>query len=405
MQRRIGIIRCSPIMMGKAFWLFYIMILIRNIIELLEVALRGETQIANLFSYAMFAYAVFAIIAYSNNQNRLKTVSSLACIVAFFELSAALFKNNSVYIQDSIQNVLLTCFPHFAIALGISDYDDLEERMERYFPVYIILSWLLIILAYSGLVIMKSNDYMKIAYDIMIPIGISGYLATKYRDVRHYALFIVSAVALLFIGCRGAFAAVAIAFLISLFRVEENKKMRWITTIVAVLIFIFFNEILEFASYILGLIGYDSRIITRISQGSLFQSTGRDLIRLRIMEYAQNQGFRMFGIFGDRYLGGITMNNETYLHNIVLEFVIDYGIFLGIVLLVVMAFMIIRHWKKSSHSELVILSLFTTMTLVKLMLSNSYLVDSLFYSFLGLQFSAGYLQKIRRIQQAQGGTE
>ena len=67
MKRGIGVIICSPIMMGKAFWLFYIMILIRNIIELLEVALRGETQIENFFSYAMFAYAVFAIIAYSSS--------------------------------------------------------------------------------------------------------------------------------------------------------------------------------------------------------------------------------------------------------------------------------------------------------------------------------------------------
>ena len=243
---------------------------------------------------------------------------------------------------------------------------------------------------------------MKIAYDIMIPIGVSGYLATKYRDFKHYALFIVSAVALLFIGCRGAFAAVAVAFLISLFRVENNRRMRWITTIVAVLIFLFFNEILEFSSYVLGLIGYDSRIITRISQGSFFQSTGRDLIRLRIMGYAQNQGFRMFGIFGDRYLGGITMNNETYIHNIALEFVIDYGIILGILLLVILAFMIIRNWRRSSHSELVILSLFSAMTIVKLMLSNSYLVDPLFYSFLGLQFSAGYLQNQRRIQRKGG---
>lgn len=402
MQRKIGVIRCSPIMMGKAFWLFYIMILIRNIIELLEVALRGETQIANFFSYAMFAYAVFAIIAYSNTHNLLKSACSLVFIVVFFELSALLFKNNATYIHDSILNVLLTCFPHFAIALGISDYDDLQERMEKYFPIYMILSWLLIVLAYSGLVIMKSNDYMKIAYDIMIPIGVSGYLATKYRDFKYYALFIVSAVALLFIGCRGAFAAVAVAFLISLFKVEDNRRMRWITMIVAVLIFLFFNEILEFSSYVLGLIGYDSRIITRISQGSFFQSTGRDLIRLRIMGYAQNQGFRMFGIFGDRYLGGITMNNETYIHNIALEFVIDYGIILGILLLVILAFMIIRNWRRSSHSELVILSLFSAMTIVKLMLSNSYLVDPLFYSFLGLQFSAGYLQNQRRIQRKGG---
>ena len=97
MQRKIGVIRCSPIMMGKAFWLFYIMILIRNIIELLEVALRGETQIANFFSYAMFAYAVFAIIAYSNTHNRLKSACSLVFIVVFFELSALLFKNNATY--------------------------------------------------------------------------------------------------------------------------------------------------------------------------------------------------------------------------------------------------------------------------------------------------------------------
>jgi hypothetical protein len=82
--------------------------------------------------------------------------------------------------------------------------------------------------------------------------------------------------------------------------------------------------------------------------------------------------------------------------------VIDYGIILGILLLVILAFMIIRNWRRSSHSELVILSLFYAMTIVKLMLSNSYLVDPLFYSFLGLQFSAGYLQNQRRIQRKGG---
>lgn len=401
MQKRIGVISCRPIMMGKAFWTFFIMILIRNLIELLELSIRGETQFANLFSYLMFLYAVFAIVAYSTTQTKIRTVFSLAVLVGFFEISAYIFKNNAVYIQGSLLNILLTCFPHFAIALGITDYDDLEERMERYFPLYIILAWVLLLFTYSGVIKMQTSDYMKLAYDVMIPIGISGYLATKYKDTKHYVLFIASAIALLFIGCRGAFAAVLVEFLISLFRVEASKRMRFITITLAILLFIFFNQLLEFASYVLGLIGYNSRIITRISEGSIFQSSGRELIRMRIMGYAADQGYKMFGIFGDRYIGGVTMNTEIYLHNIALEFVIDYGIFLAIALFVLLTVMIITHWKRSTHSELVIVSFFTVLMIVKLMLSNSYLIDSLFYSFLGLQLSVGLLQRQRRHQQSQ----
>lgn len=398
MKRGIGVIICSPIMMGKAFWSFHIMILIRNLIELLELSIRGETQFANYFSYLMLIYVMFVVIAYTTTPKKISIILSLVLLVGCFEASALIFKNNAVYIQGSLLNVLISFFPYYIVALGIIDFDDLEERMERYFPLYILLAWLLLLFAYTGVIRMQTSDYMKIAYDVMIPIGISGYLATKHRDARYYILFIVSATALLFIGCRGAFAAVLAVFLMSLFMIEKNKRMRLITIMLAVLLVVFFKQIIELADFLLGLIGYDSRIITRINTASFFQSSGREVIRTHIMGYAGDHGYKMFGIFGDRYLGGLTMNSETYIHNIALEFVIDYGIYLGIALLVLLTVMIITHWKRATHSELVILSVFTTMMVVKLMVSSSYLTDPTFFSFLGLQLSVGNLQRKRNLQ-------
>ena len=74
-----------------------------------------------------------------------------------------------------------------------------------------------------------------------------------------------------------------------------------------------------------------------------------------------------------------------YVHNIILEFITDYGFVGGIGLFLLLLWQIIRKIKQSYpvSSLLLLVSIFTG---IHLSLSGSYLMDTMFFIMLGLLF-------------------
>lgn len=361
------------------------MSLLGSIIEMVELSFRGETQIANYFSYALLLYMLFAIVVYTSAKQKLKIALAFACPIVVVFATSLFFPNNSVYAYDALKVIYLACLPKLVIASCVTDFDDLLKQMKKVAVPLLILSWILIIMVYTGFIDTVQNNYMKIAYDIALPISIWGYLAITEKKFLTYLLFIISAVALFFIGCRGAFIVVVTFYVVALFMIgEHNIKARIATIVILLLVIIFFDNILSIADGFLSSLGYDSRIIAKASSNMLFSSKGREIIQTGVMSYAQGNSFVPFGLFGDRYLTGLLVGASSYMHNIVLEFIIDYGIFMGILLFVSLLFWAVYSFIKGNKAYRHVLVLFLVLSIVKLLFSTSYLIEDSFYSLIGI---------------------
>lgn len=398
MQRRIGTIKISQYSINEAFWKCYLLSLIGNIIEMIELSFRGETQIANYVSYAILLYMLFAIIAYTSSNQKMKIVVAFICPIGAVFVTSLIFPNNSVYAYDALKAVYLACLPKLIIAASVKDFDDLLLRMKKMATPLLLVSWVLIIMVYTGFIDTVQNNYMKIAYDITLPISILGYLAISDKKFSSYFWFITSTAALFFIGCRGAFVVVVVFYVIALFIIGEHNTKAKIATIIGFLfIIIFFDEILYIAGSFLSSIGYDSRIIAKASSNMLFSSNGREIIQTGVLTYAQNNSFKPFGLFGDRYLTGALIGASSYMHNIVLEFIIDFGIIMGIILFSMLIIWMLYSFKKGDKAYRHILVLFFSLSIIKLMFSTSYLIEDSFYCFLGILI-AGISLRCNQVQ-------
>ena len=78
--------------------------------------------------------------------------------------------------------------------------------------------------------------------------------------------------------------------------------------------------------------------------------------------------------------------NSCYPHNFILEFLSDYGIFIGSILLFVLLIKIIISLKTYDYYSKMIIVLIVSMELVRLLVSSSYIRSPLFFILLGILF-------------------
>lgn len=381
-----GKIKITPQTINKVFWGIFILTFIRNIIEKVEVNIVGVTTIASVISYIMLAYLFGAIILLSDKAQKFRIVLVVVLISTFLLLSEWIFPNNSVYILNALPVLYLSCIPNLCLASMIKDFEDLCNQMKKNAKFFIALCWILMLLCFTGIISSEKTNYMSIAYDMMIPIVIYSFCVVNNPSIIKYIILVATYIAYFFIGCRGAFLAVLIAYLIFVF-LNKNKSLKpKIFTLLAIIILIFsYSFALEMVENIFNSLGYSSRMLTKIlSTKSFFISSGRDEIREAYMGYAKYNDYKMFGIFGDRYIGEITSNRESYIHNIVLEFIIDYGLTFGVLLLLLLICWGVKRFIKADKYAKSILLIFIIPTMIKLSLSNSYLIEYLFYVVIGL---------------------
>ena len=120
------------------------------------------------------------------------------------------------------------------------------------------------------------------------------------------------------------------------------------------------------------------RSINKLLSGKFFVSEGRDVLKDTVMEGILKKPLLGYGIAGDRTLIGI------YVHNIVLELLVSYGIPVGICLTGVIGFLIWRGYCRADTDQgKNLILLLACAVMIKLMMSGTYLQEELFFLLLG----------------------
>ncbi len=225
---------------------------------------------------------------------------------------------------------------------------------------------------------------MDFAYKLLPHVCLVGYYALKKTNIVNVALAVAGSVFLFSLGTRGAVLCLLVFFaLVCLFLLNGKKRIFFVSlaSVSAVLLFtgnVLF-DLLDFLEPIFKKFGLSLRIIEKIRDDVLFDSKGRDIIREKLLASLKDHEFWGYGLFGDRLVAG------DYAHNLIIELMIDFGIVMGIAILVALLVLILRRLIKCHNTDQrAFILLLVCSTVVKMMLTGSYLTESYFFLLIGI---------------------
>lgn len=276
---------------------------------------------------------------------------------------------------------LLIHLPVFFLLINKFSLESLKETMIQYSIITITVSTLCFIL-----LIFKNiyQDYMTSSYFLLFPCALC--VSEKKTYIR--ALGFIALATILYLGCRGATIIILLYLTINdMFYIKDNSWHFNVKLFLVCLIIAFFllNEI-RGSSFFLDehqLYSRQSQLLNR-EESSYFYSESRSLI----FEEALNN-LEVFGkgLFADRTLDSDVKMFSAYVHNFYLEILIDFGLFIGvaiILLFIYFIFSILKAIFKAHDSTFFSFGLITILVLlIKFAVSSSFLTSTDFLFCLG----------------------
>lgn len=385
-------------------WLVALPSLCIYIAEMKEIIpLFGVIQ---LLIYPITYTLGFAALLVSINKKKENALVSLSLIMVLV-INALIFPATNDYLIDmrisdspivafalsDLMFILFISIPAFCL-VGICEPHKLEEELENSsLPIC-----LMFILTYVYRAFFSSTYfyYMNIAYGV-IPWILFAYCSLSRNGSVFVKTVVFTTIPLILLsGCRGA-ALTVLLFLVVYHIIDRNNrritKKKIILTCMGVVLGIVLIINIEKVSYELYSFlkerGFTSRTL------ELFLGTGyeKGLLHYEDRENLQTPLLRSirlggYGLYGDRLL----TKTHTYAHNVILEWLIDFGWLIGGVLSSVFISRILNSFKviyrNTNQSSRDLLCVAVAVLCCKYMFSASYLHAPEFWFLSGLVFIA-----------------
>ena len=324
--------------------------------------------------YRVFLTAIPMIVAIILGYNRNKRIFiitySFFLILLLYNL--VVFPLNSEYIlYEAVRFTLPVVIPSCLCLLCLSDMRVFED-------VLYYISWITFCLAiyyvlgvtFGG--IMFNGYNMSFSYGLLLPM-ISLYSRKNSYSVIASMLLFIFVIAL---GSRGAAVFFSLYVIVDIILFNRKFLILIIIAIVSIILLIplFINKLDEF--------GISSRTLMLLLSGDFNQDSGRSEIFDLVINPLMKNPIMGIGLWGDRYyIDGF------YCHNIILEICLNFGMFLGpLLILYVVVFFLKVYFHSSTENKMILLKYFIACVL-PLMLSSSYLVAPNFGIFVGIIYS------------------
>lgn len=332
-----------------------------------------------------FIYALPAVL----RRSRIKFIEVFFITVFIFLLHYAIFTENRKYIIDLLFTFLFMCLPAFVYAYSIQDLSILKEAMKKTSFIVFVVGLIIGLLVFSGR--LSVGDYsMTLSYYMLMPaIVFLDQLSEKF-SINNLILFTMDMMIILSLGSRGPVLCLIVFLFFKLFnphykRTYKNTIIRLGLFVIAILVFIFLDNIFEYLYYTFLKYGINSRNLKLFLSKDLHLS-GRDAIYEITLAEITNSPILGIGIAGDRrVLGG------SYTHNLFIELIANFGIIIGLFFSVIIINLTIKALFIKDKTKYDLLTMWISLGLVPLMVSGSYLTEMKFWIFLGLIY--GYRKK------------
>lgn len=192
--------------------------------------------------------------------------------------------------------------------------------------------------------ITKMSYSLEFGYGMLLPVAIFFFLRDDKNNGPFLALMGIAMVEILIAGSRGPWLCIGVMFVIGaakawgmrlLAYVSQHKKKVALAgvliLIAAVILIINYKELFSALRDVLANFGISSRTLDRLAAGTITDDNGRDAIWSEAIRLISLNPIFGYGVYGERpYIAQI--HNAGFPHNIVLEFALEFGVIVTILL-------------------------------------------------------------------------
>ena len=178
---------------------------------------------------------------------------------------------------------------------------------------------------------------VSFGYEVLLFALIFLYAALKYRRKSDIIASVISITMILIGGSRGSVLFIAIFLL--LYIVKEISETKHKLALICLLttgfgaLYLVYKPLLLFASKFISRMGFSSRFINSFINGTITADSGRNIIWDVAVKMIKDNPFG-YGAMGSRFKL-TSLVDPGYPHSLILEVLIDYGIFIGTILLII----------------------------------------------------------------------
>lgn len=252
---------------------------------------------------------------------------------------------------------------------------------------------LLAVFDYYWTVIIHGNyfaiNYMSFSYSMLPAVCFSFAYGLNNRKALDVIIALLGLIVVLIIGSRGCFLCgflfCAIASIKHYTLSSTGRLLAFLGIALALFISVplFFPTFTEKVMSYLDQHGATSRTLQKMVDGTVSESDDRTAIYVLMTDAIEDKPLG-YGLMGDRFI--LAKNgNQGYAHSIIYEFLVDYGIVLGPLLILILFYTILhKHIKSFKQNDYYVLAAFTALGFIKLFFSGSYLAEPFFWALIGL---------------------
>ena len=348
--------------------------------------------------YIFMAFlSVFVLYRYTLSQKKFFVIlfffliSVIISYILYPEIRDIIYNSPVDLVYSPVNKLMFYCIPALGGITCLSDYNELFRKMRVWGLITIGIGSISYVLV--SFIAGEVVQYMVFSYFMLVPICVCYEYARIEDSVLDLIFAIIGTVCILMCGARGTCIALILYFIVRGFginirKVRTKSVINFIMLIVSLTaVFLFYDDLLMLISSFLDSIGVDSRFITKLAEGVLLDDNGRNKLSIAIWKGLMDNPLG-YGIFGDRYVtGAFGSGRYTYSHSIISELLCDFGLVLGLVLLIVIFWRILKtvFYSEDDRERGLLLSLLPY-GLFQLFFSSSCFENIPFFIILGLCF-------------------
>lgn len=324
----------------------------------------------------------------------------LKYIILFFMIQlpySILQYYNYLYNWFGLMYLLFICsLPWFVVGNSLDNLNEIIEVFKKY--VYLILLSNIALILFCILTGRPMLGNMEISYTILPLLLFSLLIFLNENKIKFLIIALFSSAIIVIMGSRGTILCIA-SFLIMYYMMNFKKNFFYLIIIVTSLIGVIwnFNNIIDITINKFESLGISSRTLYKLQNGDILNDTGRGKIQEVAIEALNEHPILGLGIGGERILVNdkiyeMTKDMSTcYPHNLAIEIIVQYGYFIGTMLIIFLIGLLVNTIKNTSGNERNIFLLLVSQEVIKLLVSSSYIISPMFFLVLGISFN-----KLRR---------
>lgn len=305
-------------------------------------------------------------------------------LLVIYLTNYAIHPENTEYLNKNFFNCLCIATPMYFWGRIID--------IDKYYSIFTLISIMCIAISAfyfahyaqtaKNMAEVANDDNMYAAYQVLPHVILLLWNSLKKFNIFYIVFTIIGIMFLLSCGTRGPLACVAffgIVYFIFFMNFRFAILIKGLLLSIGGILFLFLHEIVSHLAFLFTGLNLSTRILDKFITGELGNDSGRGSIKNALYYILDNSDSSMgLGYFGSQRFGYV------YPHDLILDFQLSYGYILGnVILFCIVCLCIFAFHQSKTKQEKCMFLMMLTLTIIKLLLSGTFLTEMFFYAFLG----------------------